>query len=30
MLPTIKVYEIDYNFIIKNYLDPKLKPFNLI
>ena len=24
MLPTIKVYEIDYNFIIKNYLDPKL------
>lgn len=24
MLPTIKVYEIDYDFIIKNYLDPKL------
>lgn len=24
MLPSIKVYEIDYNFIIKNYLDPKL------
>lgn len=24
MLPTIKVYEIDYEFIIKNYLDPKL------
>lgn len=24
MLSTIKVYEIDYDFIIKNYLDPKL------
>ena len=24
MLPTIKVYEIDYDFIIRNYLDPKL------
>ena len=24
MLPTIKIYEIDYDFIIKNYLDPKL------
>lgn len=24
MLPSIKVYEIDYDFIIKNYLDPKL------
>ena len=23
-LPTIKVYKIDYEFIIKNYLDPKL------
>lgn len=23
-LPTLKVYEIDYEFIIKNYLDPKL------
>lgn len=24
MLPIIKVYEIDYDFIIKNYLDPKM------
>ena len=23
-LPVIKVYKIDYEFIIKNYLDPKL------
>lgn len=24
MLPKLKVYEIDYNFIIKNYLDRHL------
>lgn len=24
MLPIIKIYEIDYDFIIKNYLDPKM------
>lgn len=24
MLPAIKVYDIDYDFIIKNYTDPKL------
>ena len=30
-LPTIKVYDIDYEFIIKNYTDPKLwdKTWNL-
>ena len=24
MVPIIKVYEMDYSFIIKNYLNPKL------